>query len=124
MTTRPNPDHALSHWTCPRGHRTKTHLLLTGDSIYRGSNWDFCSRCRAHPTAADVTRMTLQIAGKWLRDGNVTIERYRDIAHDPRRDRRRLQELAEVAKGGGLDPRNLDPEDRLLLVRASIGLPV
>ena len=120
---------AISHWICPKGHRTKTHLLLSGDAIYHGSNWDFCSRCRTHPTPTDITRMTLEIAGQWLRDGTVTTEKYRAIAHaavarDPGRDRRRLQELATMAEGGSLDPLTLDPEDRLLVIRASIGLPI
>ena len=126
-TLRAPEPRAESHWRCRRGHLTRVCLILTEDFPYRTSDWDMCDRCHESPSHADQTRMALDIFAQWLHRGEIDTGAYRRLCHaevnrNPHLQRRRLEQMASLARDGQLRPEDLHPEDRRLIMRAIIGL--
>ena len=114
-------------WRCRNGHAIEVRLWFDGDACYRDSAWDFCNRCSEAPSDADVTRMSVEIPGMWLREGTIDRETRAALCHAavnryPHLDRDRLEELADQAERGELRREELTEQDRNLIMRAVIGL--
>ena len=69
-----------SFWICPKGHRNETWLIYDGELCLHGSAWDFCNHCDVHPSAAEFSRMTLEITGKWLRADKISVDEYHQLS--------------------------------------------
>ena len=111
--TNVKPHEYRSGWTCPKGHRSNTYLMMNREggsagemSLMAGSSWDCCDECSEPPSAPEVVRMRLDIFRQWADAGIITPEEHGKLAErlgDKVSVRPWAERMAD-AMAGGADP--------------------